>query len=121
MATPWAAIVSWSFTTSPAPANSGPGGPILVISSAQNPFTRYYGEILLNEGMNEFTVQDISTVTSSVLAGYDIAILGDMRLTSSQVSMLTSWVNGGGRLIAMHPDKQLAGLLGLTSTSNTLT
>ena len=44
--------VSWSFTTSPAPANSGPGGPILVISSAQNPFTRYYGEILLNEGMN---------------------------------------------------------------------
>ena len=58
--------LSWSFTTSPAPANSGPGGPILVISSAQNPFTRYYGEILLNEGMNEFTVQDISTVTSSV-------------------------------------------------------
>ncbi len=59
---------SWTFTTSQAPANSGPGGPILVISSAQNPFTRYYGEILLNEGMNEFTVQDISTVTSSVLA-----------------------------------------------------
>jgi hypothetical protein len=112
--------LSWSFTTSPAPANSGPGGPILVISSAQNPFSRYYGEILLNEGMNEFTVQDISTVTSTVLAGYDLAILGDMHLTSAQVSMLTSWVNGGGRLIAMHPDKQLAGLLGLTSTSSTL-
>ena len=112
--------VSWSFTTSPAPANSGPGGPILVISSAQNPFTRYYGEILLNEGMNEFLVQDISTVTASVLANYDTAILGDMSLTSGQVSMLSSWVNGGGRLIAMHPDKQLAGLLGLTSTSNTL-
>ena len=111
---------SWTFTTSQAPANGGPGGPILVISSAQNPFTRYYGEILLNEGMNEFTVQDISTVTSSVLATYDIAILGDMPLTSAQVSMLTSWVNGGGRLIAMHPDKQLAGLLGLTSTSSTL-
>ena len=59
---------SWTFTTSQAPANSGPGGPILVIASAQNPFTRYYSEILLNEGMNEFTVQDISTVTSSVLA-----------------------------------------------------
>ena len=43
-----------------------------------------------------------------------------MPLTSAQVSMLTSWVNGGGRLIAMHPDKQLAGLLGLTSTSTTL-
>ncbi len=114
------ADVKWSFTTSPAPANSGPGGPVLVISSAQNPFTRYYGEILLNEGMNEFTVQDISTVTPSVLAAYDIAILGDMTLTSSQVSMLSTWVTGGGRLIAMHPDKQLAGLLGLTSTSGTL-
>ena len=67
--------------------------------------------------MNEFTVQDISTVTPSVLAAYDIAILGDMTLTSAQVSMLCTWVTGGGRLIAMHPDKQLAGLLGLTSTS----
>ena len=55
-----------------------------------------------------------------MLANYDTAILGDMSLTSGQVSMLSSWVNGGGRLIAMHPDKQLAGLLGLTSTSNTL-
>ena len=31
--------------------------------------------------------------------------------------MLTTWVNGGGRLIAMHPDKQLAGLLGLTAST----
>ena len=43
-----------------------------------------------------------------------------MTLTSSQVSMLSTWVNGGGNLIAMHPDKQLASLLGLTSTSSTL-
>ena len=93
------------------PGQCGPGRPILVISSAQNAFTRYYGEILLTEDLNEFTVQDISSVTSSVLASYDIAILGDMHLTSGQVSMLTTWVNGGGRLIAMHPDKQLAGLL----------
>ena len=28
--------------------------------------------------------------------------------------MFTTWVNGGGNLIAMRPDKQLAGLLGLT-------
>ena len=110
----------WSFTTAPPPANTGPGGPILVISSSQNPYTRYLGEILLNEGLNEFTVQDISTVTAATLATYDIAILGDMTLAPSQVSMLTSWVTGGGKLIAMHPDKQLAGLLGLASTPNTL-
>ncbi len=34
--------------------------------------------------------------------------------------MLTNWVNGGGNLIAMHPDKQLAGLLGLTPSASTL-
>lgn len=111
---------SWSFTTGTAPSNSGPGGPILVISSTSNPFSSYYGEILLAEGVNYYTVQDISTVTSSVLSAYDVAILGDMPLTSSQASMLSTWVNAGGNLIAMHPDQQLASLLGLVSTSQTL-
>ena len=110
----------WSFTTTAAPANTGPGGPILVVSSAQNPFTRYLGEILQNEGMNEYTVQDIATVTPATLAARDIVILGDMQLTATQVSMFTSWVNTGGNLIAMHPDKQLAGLLGLSAGSATL-
>ena len=31
--------------------------------------------------------------------------------------MLTDWVTAGGNLIAMRPDPQLAGLLGLTATS----
>ena len=114
-----AAAVNWAFTTATPPSNDGPGGPILVISSTSNPFTRYYGEILRAEGMNEFLVQDISGVTASTLAAYDVVILGDISLTSAQVSMLTNWVNGGGRLIAMHPDKQLAGLLGLSPTSGT--
>ena len=111
---------TWSFTTTLAPANSGPGGPVLVIASAQNPYTRYYGEILLNEGLNAFTVQDVSTVSATTLNNYDVVILAEMQLTSSQVSMLTTWVNNGGRLIAMRPDKQLASLLGISVTSNTL-
>jgi hypothetical protein len=36
-----------------------------------------------------------------------------------QVSTLSGWVDGGGNLIAMRPDKQLAGLLGLTVSSGT--
>ena len=35
------------------------------------------------------------------------------------MTTLTNWVNGGGNLIAMHPDKQLAGLLGLTALGTT--
>ena len=40
-------------------------------------------------------------------------MLAQTSLTAAQVSMLTDWVQGGGNLIAMRPDKQLAGLLGL--------
>ena len=117
-----ASDVVWSFTTgAPTPqADEGPGGPILIISSSSNPFGRYYAEILRAEGLNEFTATDMSLVTPATLAGYDVAILGEMPLTGSQASMLTDWVSNGGNLIAMRPDKQLSALLGLSDQSATL-
>jgi hypothetical protein len=116
-----ASSYSWTFTIGAPPANSGPGGPILVISSVLNPFTYYYDEILRSEGMNEFTVADITTVTAAMLSAYDVAILGDMPLTAPEVSTLATWVSSGGKLIAMHPDSQLAALLGLTYTGQATT
>jgi hypothetical protein len=98
----------------------GPGGPILVITSALNAFTGYYAEILRAEGLASFAVEDISLISSSTLASYDVAILGEMPLTAPQVTMLGEWVNGGGNLIAMRPDKQLATLLGLESAASEL-
>lgn len=120
-----AAAYSWSFTTESAvvptnPLADGHGGPILVITKTGQPFTEYYSEILRAEGLNSFTTTEISAVTSTVLGAHDTVILGDMALTAAQVTMLTNWVNGGGNLIAMHPDKQLANLLGLTSQTGTL-
>jgi hypothetical protein len=100
--------------------DAGPGGPVLVLSSAANPFSRYYGEILLAEGLNAFAVKEINSVTASMLSSYDVIILGEMTLTSAQVTMLADWVTAGGNLIAMRPDAQLATLLGLTSGSGTL-
>jgi hypothetical protein len=114
---------SWSFTTAappPPPPNEGPGGPILVVGSSANPFTRYYAEILRAEGLNAFTATDISLVTAGLLTSYDIVILGEMPLTTAQVTMFTNWVTGGGNLIAMRPDKKLASLLGLTDVGTTL-
>ena len=111
---------TWSFTTSAPPSDQGPGGPILVISSVSNPFSRYYGEILIAEGLNEYKVSDILNVTATTLNNYDVVILGDFALTAAQASMLASWVNNGGNLIAMHPDKQLASLLGLAPTTSTM-
>ena len=113
---------AWTFKTtgSYGALGGGPGGPILVVSGTANPFSRYYGEILVTEGLNEFSIADISSVSSTTLAQYDVVILGQIALTSSQVSMFTNWVNGGGKLIAMRPDKQLAGLLGLADAGSTL-
>ena len=74
-----AADFTWTFTTSappPPPPTQGPGGPVLVVTSAANPFSTYYAEILRGEGLNAFATADLSTVTSTVLNGYDV---GDPR------------------------------------------
>jgi N,N-dimethylformamidase beta subunit-like, C-terminal/Putative metal-binding motif/Bacterial Ig domain len=98
----------------------GPGGPILVIGNPANPFGRYHAEILRAEGLNAFAVDDIAAVTPASLLAYDVVVLGEMALTPAQVTMLTDWVTAGGNLIAMRPDAQLAGLLGLTDLPTTL-
>lgn len=104
------------------PPGSGPGteGPILLVGSAASPYTAYYAEILKAEGLNYYRRTDLADVTATTLAAHDVVLLAETALTAAQVSMFTTWTNGGGRLIAMRPDKQLAGLLGLTATTGTL-
>jgi len=101
-------------------AGNGPGGPILIVSDSAHPFGKYLAEILLAEGLNSFQMADLSTISTTSLAPFDVVLLGETSLNSSQVSILTNWVNGGGNLIAMRPDKQLAGLLGLSDAGATL-
>ena len=118
---PLAANATWMFTTAAASRpTDGPGGPILLVTSAANPFTGYYAEILRAEGLNEFAVRDLDTVTAATLSAYDVVLLGEAPLTSAQALMFTTWANGGGNLIAMRPDKKLAPLLGLTDSASTL-
>ncbi|MBK8986876.1 MAG: DUF4082 domain-containing protein [Chloroflexi bacterium] len=119
---PLAGDLTWSFTTAappPPPPDEGPGGPILVIATATDPFGRYYAEILRAEGLNAFTVTDITLVDTAVLANYDVVILAHMGLTPEQVTLFSDWVTAGGNLIAMRPDAQLAGLLGLAPVGAT--
>jgi WD40 repeat protein len=104
--------------------NQGPGGPILVVTSTcptcGGTFNKYYAEILRTEGLNEFAMADVGSVTESVLSGYDVVILAQMPLTSVQVTLFNNWVNAGGNLIAIRPDSQLASLLGITTAGSTL-
>jgi hypothetical protein len=114
---------TWTFRAADPPLltpTEGPGGPILVISTTANPFSRYAVEILRAEGLNEFAAADISTVTATVLNNYDVVVLGEMMVTADQVSMLTNWVNAGGTLIAFKPGSLLNSLLGLSAASGTL-
>ncbi|MFG3056062.1 Ig-like domain-containing protein [Kitasatospora sp. NPDC048239] len=105
----------------PPPPGAGPGGegPILLVTSQANPYTRYLAEILKAEGLNYYRTVDISAVTSSLLGSYDVVLLGEMPLDAAQSGLLTTWTNGGGRLVAMRPDKQLAPLFGLAPVSGT--
>jgi hypothetical protein len=104
----------------PADPNQGPGGPILVITSPSYTFGKYYAEILRTEGLNEFAVADIGTVTSTTLNSYNVVVLAPATLTAAQVTVFTNWVNAGGNLVAMAPDSQLNSLLGLTSAGSAL-
>ncbi|MGH8609438.1 MAG: DUF4082 domain-containing protein, partial [Gammaproteobacteria bacterium] len=100
--------------------NQGPGGPILVVTGASSTFGTYYAEILRSEGLNLFAVSNISSVNAATLAGYDAVILAPVPLSVAQVGMFTDWVSAGGNLIAMRPDPQLSGLLGISVTGATL-
>ena len=70
-------------------------------------------EILRAEGLNGFETAAVDAVTAEKLAGYDVVLLGDVAVTPAQASLLSSWVSGGGNLVALSPDPALDALLGI--------
>ena len=112
-------LLDWVIPAANAALPDPPGGPILIITNGSPTVENYYAEILRTEGLNEFAVADISTVSATTLAAYDVVILAEMPLDAvTQVPIFENWVNGGGNLIAMRPDKDLASLLGLTEDAS---
>jgi hypothetical protein len=103
----------------PAAIPAAPGGPILVVTSNGDSFGSYLPEILRGEGLNEFDVADIGSVDPQTLAAHGVVVLGHTSLSDAQVAMFSGWVQGGGNLVAMRPDKKLAGLLGLADAGGT--
>jgi hypothetical protein len=97
--------------------------PILLIvnSSGTNKFGAYLGEILRAEGLNAFDQVELSSLTSTQLAQYDVVILAQTPLNSAQATLLTNYVQGGGALLAMRPDAQINSLFGLNASAGILT
>ncbi len=113
-----AAIASLSLVCS---AVDPPDNPILVIAN-ESEYGLYLGEILKTEGFNEFQIEspDDAGITLSYLENFDIVILSEFTLRAGQTTMFTSYVSGGGNLIAIKPDKQLADIFGITDATGTI-
>ena len=81
--------------------------PILVFhdSSAANPFGIYLGEILKAEGLNAFTSvnRTSSSLASINLASYRLVLLAEMSLSTPEAVQLATYVQNGGRLLAIPP------------------
>ena len=93
---------------------------MLVVADPADEFGQYYGEILRSEGLNEFAVADVGTLSAQTLSAYQVVVLAKTNLSALQAGVLNTWVTGGGNLVAMRPDDDLAGLLGLGSRTGAL-
>jgi FlgD Ig-like domain len=109
-----AAFLLATAAQAPAAVPPPPGGPILIVTSSADGFGGYLPEILRAEGLNEFDVADVSALSPQLLASHGVVVLGPTDLSGAQVATLTTWVQGGGDLIAMRPSTSLAPLLGLS-------
>ena len=104
-----------------AEAQIGADTPILLVVNDSVPyqFGRYLGDILTAEGLNSFITIQIGALTAADLTGRDLVILAETALTPGQATLISSYVTSGGRLLAMRPDPQIAGLFGLGTTAGT--
>ena len=59
--------------------------------------------MLRTEGLNEFATIDVGSLSATTLAAYDVVVLGATALTAAQAGDLSTWVTGGGNLIAIKP------------------
>lgn len=95
---------------------------LLVIDDAATPLGRYLAEVLRSEGLTDISTVAVSSIDGSTLNSARLVIVAPTPLTAAQAALIRDYVAGGGRLVAMRPDDQLAVPLGITpvggSTSN---
>src|SRR5262245_64650025 len=84
---------------------SAPPTILLVVNSASaNKYGPYLGEVLKAEGLNSFSVAQLSTVTATTLNNAQVVVLAETALSPSEAVLFNNYAAGGGRLIAMRPD-----------------
>jgi hypothetical protein len=95
---------------------------VLVLTDPTNPFTdALCSAILVTKGLTCAATDTGNLTAASVLSPYHTVILANgAPLTASQVTLVTNWTTSGGNFIALRPNDNLSGLLGLGSRSGIL-
>lgn len=101
--------------------SSGSSQPILLVknNTPQAPFGDYLEEIVRAEGLNAFDTVALGSLTAGDLGGRDLVILAETALSDAQAALLSTYVQNGGRLVAMRPDAKLASVFGLAGNPST--
>ena len=88
--------------------------PVLILATNDD-FGTYMAEILKTEGFNEFVLDSLAgeNVTSSYLTKFDLIILAEPKTYPMKLNMVREYVKNGGKLIAFHPDPELAEIFGV--------
>jgi hypothetical protein len=88
--------------------------PVLILATNTD-FGTYTAEILKTEGFNEFVLDSLAdeNVTSSFLTQFDLVILAESKTYPIKLNMVREYVKNGGKVIAIHPDPELAELFGI--------
>lgn len=118
------AALVWVATTSTGMRGQAtPPPPILLVvnAAASNPFGPYLGEILRAEGIPSFSTVQLASLDAATLANAKLTILAETTLSQTQAALFANYVSSGGRLVAMHPDAQLAPTLGIQQTAGVTT
>ena len=76
-------------------------------------FGRYAAEILRAEGLGQPHLLELSSLDEAQLQGCGVAILASCGAVDRLAETLTTYVEGGGRLILIRPPAELASLAGL--------
>lgn len=96
-------------------ATGGTGSVAILTDTSSSPFSGYLSEILSAEGVRDFTVSSVSSLSSVIASGPRAIILAPTSLSSGNATALEDFVAAGGGLIAMRPGANLNSLLGITS------
>ena len=83
-------------------------------------YSHYLRELLAIEGFADITEVDVSELSDALKANPDLLVLPRIQLSGDESDLVRGWLEGGGRLLVLHPDQISAPKLGINPTFGVL-